>query len=109
MGIHTIRLRAPWRWERQDDCDLWRRVFRRPSNLSEQETVRLVFCSESSKAVAMLNDRILGPAPAVYEVTNSLEVRNTLTLRVPGAVENGDQGREPPFEVRLEIESRENA
>jgi hypothetical protein len=105
MAIHTIRLRAPWKWEREGDRDVWHRVLGRPTNLSEGETVRLVLRSESSRGVAVLNGNELGDVPAVYEVTNALEVRNRLSLRIeePGEIE--EAGREPPFEVWLEIES----
>ncbi len=108
MAVHTIRLRAPWKREREEDRDLWRRVFGRPTNLSEQETVCLVLRSESVGAVAILNDKVLGSAPAVYDVTNALDVRNTLVLSIVRAGEM-EEDREPPFDVRLEIELRENA
>lgn len=105
MAIHTIRLRAPWKWEREGDRCIWHRVFGRPTNLSQGETVRLVLRAESSRAVAVLNGNVLGDAPAIYEVTDALEVRNRLLLRMEESGEIEEAGREPPFEVWLEIES----
>ena len=108
MAVHTIRLRAPWKLEREGDRHVWRRVFGRPTNLSEQETVRLVLRSKSAHAIAILNGEVLGNAPAVYEVTDALEVRNKISLSVEGSGEIQGEGREPPFDVSLEIESNQS-
>ena len=109
MAIHTIRLRAPWKREREEDRLVWRRAFGCPTNLSEQETVDLVLRSDSATALAMLNGNLLGPAPAVYDVTTSLKTRNTLTLSILRADETEEEGREPPFDVRLEIKTQERS
>ena len=105
MAVHRIRLRAPWKRERENDRDVWRRVFGCPSNLSSREKVRLVLRSESARATVLLNGEALGSAPAVFEVTASLEFRNRLTLTMEGCGEIEGEGREPPFDVSLEIES----
>ncbi len=105
MEIHTIRLRAPWKWEREHDRCIWHRVFGRPTNVSEGETVRLAMRAKSSGAVAVLNGNELGDVPAVYDVTDALEVRNRLSLRMEESGEIEDLGREPPFDVWLEIQS----
>lgn len=105
MAIHTIRLRAPWKWKREGDRYVWHRVFRRPTNLSRGEIVRLVMRAGSSRAVAVLNGNVLGDAPAIYEVTDALDVRNRLSLTMEESGEIEEPGREPPFEVWLEIES----
>jgi hypothetical protein len=81
-------------------------VFGRPTNLTDQEAVRLVLRSVSAAAVVILNDKILGPAPAIYDVTSALELRNVLTLSLVEGGESEETGREPPFDVRLEIESQ---
>ncbi|MHB8897404.1 MAG: hypothetical protein ACYC6Y_01515 [Thermoguttaceae bacterium] len=101
MAVHTIRLRAPWKGQRRDDCDLWERSFGRPTNLLH-ETVRLVVQSESARGQASLNDRVLGPVPGAYEVTELLKPRNLLVLAVASSDLLQDLS-EPPFEVRLEI------
>ncbi len=106
MGIHTIRLRAPWRLERQEHWLLWRRAFGRPTNLSNQQFVRLVVQSETAEAIVMLNDRTLGPAPAAYDVTSALEARNLLVLSIASGEASDEAGGAPPFDVRLEIGSR---
>ncbi len=108
MAVHTIRLRAPWKWEREDDRQAWRRAFGRPSNLTERETVRLVLQSESASAQATLNGKVLGPAPAAYDVTDAIGQRNTLTLSM-ACTGQAEGGRAPPFDVRLEIDSEADA
>lgn len=105
MAIHTIRLRAPWKLKRQGERELWQRDFGCPSNLSEHETVRLVLQSESAEATVILNGRILGTAPAVYDITGALDQRNTLTLNIAALEKAARDQREPPFEVGLEIVS----
>lgn len=108
MAIHTIRLRAPWTLQRRDDCDLWQRSFGRPSNLSEEETLRLVLRCESAGALVTLNGKTLGSAEAgdestAFDVTGRLEVRNMLTLSVAAAEPLDTDLREPPVDVWLEI------
>jgi len=105
MTVHTIRLRAPWKRGRENDRNVWHRVFGCPSNLSTEETVRLVCHSELATGTAVLNGETLGSVPAGFEVTGKLGFRNRLVLRLDssGEVEEGD--REPPFDVSLEIHS----
>ncbi len=109
MAIHTIRLRAPWNLQRRDDCDLWLRSFGRPSNLSEEESLRLVLRCESASALVTLNDEMLGSAGAgdesAFDVTGRLEVRNVLVLSMETGGPPGADRREPPVDVRLEIVS----
>ena len=105
MAIHTIRLRAPWQRKRENDHDVWHRVFGCPSNLSPQETVRLVLRSETVRAMAVLNGEVLGKVPADFNVTGSLAFRNRITLTLESTVEADEEDREPPFSVWLEIES----
>ncbi len=110
MAIHTIRLRAPWQRRRRDDCDLWQRSFGRPTNLSAEETVRLVLRCESASALVTLNDGPLGSAgagdeSAVFDVTGRLEVRNVLALSMAAGEDVEADRREPPVDVRLEIVS----
>lgn len=105
MQVHTIRLRAPWKWEQKGDTWVWSRVFGCPGNLSERETVWLVLQSESARAGVSLNGVELGEAPRRFDVTGRLRSRNKIVLEVEqsGEVDVGD--REPPFDVALEIAS----
>lgn len=105
MAIHTIRLRAPWKLARTGDRDLWQRAFGRPTNLSGQETVRLVVRSVTAEALAALNGKVLGPVPAAYDVTGALEPRNTLAITMSRGSEAEKESREPPFDVWIEIAS----
>ena len=111
MAIHTIRLRAPWERKRQEDEEVWRRAFGRPTNLSERETVRLVLESESGEVIAELNGRVLEPVgssgePTRYDVTGMLGPRNLLTLRMPAEEAFDENRRGLPVGVWLEIESK---
>jgi hypothetical protein len=110
MAIHTIRLRAPWKCESRDDRELWRRGFNCPTGLSEFDRVRLVFRADSTEALAILNEQVLGTVavaeqPIACDVTEMLRARNELTLSIPRAAETDEERREPPVDVRLEIES----
>ena len=105
MQVHTIRLRAPWKWEKKGDTCVWSRVFGRPTNLSERETVWLVLQSESARAGVNLNRVELGEAPGRFDVTAMLRSRNKIVLEVEqsGEADVGDQ--ELPFDAALEIVS----
>lgn len=105
MALHTIRLRAPWKRWQEGECSHWERPFGRPTNLSEDEVVRLVLRSDEARAVAVLNGKVLGNAPGVYDVTGRLARRNTIVLRMEGDDRIGCSGAEPPLDVRLEIAS----
>lgn len=105
MEVHTIRLRAPWKWERKSDICVWSRVFGCPTNLTEHETVRLVLRSESARASVTLNRVALGEAPASFDVTRMLRARNKVVLSMDQLAEVETGGREPPFEVTLEVVS----
>ncbi len=104
--MHTIRLRAPWRLQRQGEAEVWQRAFGCPTNVSQQEVVRLVLYSERAQAAATLNGQVLGLAPAVYNVTHLLKPRNLLVLSVLRQEASQSTGGVPPFDVRLEIDSR---
>jgi hypothetical protein len=110
MAIHTIRLRAPWQRQRQEDRDFWQRSFGRPTNLSDDETVRLVLRCQSAGALVTLNGEVLGSAgagdeAAAFNVTGRLEVRNMLTLSMAANEPVDIDRREPPVDVWLEIVS----
>ncbi len=105
MALHTIRLRAPWKCWQEDACIHWERPFGCPTNLSEDEVVRLVLRSDGTRAVAVLNGEVLGNAPGVYDVTGRLARRNTIVLRMEGDERIGGSGAEPPLDVRLVIAS----
>lgn len=114
MAFHTIRLRAPWKRRREGDRDLWQRAFGRPTNLSEDETVRLVVHCESAGTLVVLNDVVLGTAGSsegrdVFDVTGRLEVRNKLALSMLHDEHVDTESRRPPADVWLEIEPRGNA
>ncbi|NLS96811.1 MAG: hypothetical protein GXX96_32145 [Planctomycetaceae bacterium] len=109
MAVHTIRLRAPWNRRREDDRDLWQRAFGRPTNLSEDETVRLVLHCESAGTLVVLNDVVLGTAGSgnerdAFDVTERLEVRNKLTLSMLHDEHVDRESCRPPADVWLEIE-----
>lgn len=114
MAVHTIRLRAPWKRRRENNRDLWQRAFGRPTNLSKEDTVCLVLRCESAGTLVIINDAVLGTTGSgndrdAFDVTERLDVRNTLTLNMTPDRSDGTDARQPPADVWLEIESRPNA
>lgn len=109
MAVHSIRLRAPWKRRCEGDRDLWQRAFGRPTNLSNEETVRLVLHCKSAGTLVVLNNTVLGTTGSgeecdAFDVTGRLDVRNTLTLSMLHNEHVDRESRQPPADVWLEIE-----
>ena len=98
---HVIRLRGPWSWERNGDCDKGTRRFGRPT-LPEGERVWLVIESAWAIEEVRLNDAPLAGDLSQRgwrcDVTTSLAWRNELSLRLASAPADTN------VEVRLEID-----
>ena len=126
MPVHRIRLHGPWDVRPHAGAPAGRmtmpgtlrdggwtgfagrvsfyRRFGRPSNLTDRDTVRLVFEGTVGPAEARLNEEKLGQlnGAGAFDVTGRLTERNSLEV----ILEAADDGCGLIGEVRLEIRPR---
>jgi beta-galactosidase/beta-glucuronidase len=113
MPIHRIRLRHPWLCEPQPDAVVWRRRFNRPTGLGPEERVFLVVERLATPGTIVLNGQPLGQirgeaGPQSFDVTDTLELSNELTLRLQSPPpDDPHRSSSLPGEVCLEIHSAE--
>lgn len=106
--LHRIRLRRPWQCQVLGDRTRWTRRFGRPTGLSPEERIWLVFEGFPTGSSGSLNGQPLGQGEGgqlgPYEVTHRLELRNELVLETPLVAESPrTPADDPPGLVFLEI------
>ncbi len=109
--ILTVKLPVDWSSfcrDRSYDSMVWTRSFGRPTNLGDRERVELVISNLRADVMVELNDVqiesiVQTDANTRFELTNRLEVRNRLAIKVPTPSPESASTAGPFGQVYLEI------